>query len=315
MSKTGIAVVVVVVIALVVVVILIIVFSSNSSPLIPLDPPPLKGVKRLKGGVIPKVQNPKNQVKSTGCKGCGSAGQIGSASSEASVSDTFADPAPISNASTTMKVVNSMESGVYELKDDGTKVKVYNGAVTDVCSFSTAVVYITGPMELTVIDGATTRKVTTDKVVTAITEFAGYLHCLSEGYLYRLRQETYDKDEWKWDYVKDTPGNISHFSSTLGPESFLWIQSGGTGHLYAKNMKAVALIQMGDSIRTYGMTKDNYVTITKDGVATISDGTVIKEVGRAALNHNNEIIIIRSQEADIYTGIRIVQWKTYLPAK
>lgn len=187
--------------------------------------------------------------------------------------------------------------------------------VIDVCSYSTAVVFLLEDGHIICENTATAKRYRTNNNVQLcrIVGFSGYLYGVGvDQHLYTLPNTHFSTNNWNWTAVAWFPGIIQHICTTHDG-SYLWIQTETTGYLY-HTPNQVQLKQSCRNVkRVYGRDADHYLEINLlESTATIyPEGKVVQNVYDGALSFYDEVIAIHPSESREYRGITIVNWQPY----
>lgn len=226
-------------------------------------------------------------------------------------------------------------SSLCHQEEDVFACKIRVNSVIDVCSFSNMTIFLLERGDIICETEETApgskvlqRNITNNEQFKRIFSFNGYLYALNyAGKLYTLSNNYLKLNKWDWTLVKWTPdGNIIHASTTLD-NKFLLLQINHTGYLYDKAQpEALKIFADLRLRRVYGKNLDHYVDLdAKEQTALVyaggggggagggaGSGKLYQNIYDAALNYNNELIIIRPENADGFIKIAIVDWTPYL---
>lgn len=217
-----------------------------------------------------------------------------------------------------------MKDGVYycrndknhELHDIEGLNNQYSSPVIDVCSYSSATVFLLedGNIICDAKDPVPKRYRTSNNIkLSRITSFKGYLYGIADDHkLYTLPNSSFPTTTWIWNYCDWAPGDIRHISSTHD-SSHIWIQTINTGYIYSSPTVPPTKIPYPHGKRVYGRDIHHYIDIDPIRyTAKITPGDkIVHNVYDGALTYYDEIVAIHPADKSEYRTITIVNWCPY----
>ena len=144
--------------------------------------------------------------------------------------------------------------------------------------------------------------------------FNGTLYGISvDGRVFQLNNDTFETRKWLWT-LAPLPTGIIHTSATLNGKHF-WVQTQESGLLYDRQFRVVDRAPTKNIKRVYGNDKNIYIDIdTQNNVGTLQpNGSQVKDVAGAIITHDNQLKILRPNQTNLFSDIRLLDWTpTYL---
>lgn len=140
--------------------------------------------------------------------------------------------------------------------------------------------------------------------------FNGTLYGVSvDGRVFALNNDTFRTRKWHWN-LTPFPSGVTHTSATLNGKHF-WVQTNDRGILYDRDLNIVERQDTRNRKRVYGDNRDLYIEInTRDHAAVLQpNGTEISNVAGAVITHDDKVKILKPNEMNKYSDIRLVNWQ------
>lgn len=155
-----------------------------------------------------------------------------------------------------------------------------------------------------------------DRQISRIFDFGGYIYAVSDETLYQLEQRTYETNSWKWTLMKWAPKNITDVSPTLLGEHIYITTSNNVGYLYESTSESSPKLLFKRSIeykRVYGLDNNAYLDIDVAAQTAIQypDNEEIENIVNGALTHDNDVVRIDERLANKVIKVRILNWEPY----
>jgi hypothetical protein len=146
--------------------------------------------------------------------------------------------------------------------------------------------------------------------------FGGVLYGISvNNRMYRLNNDTFDTNKWRWTLDSSFPNGVVHTSPTLNGKYF-WVQTSSTGQLFNRKGEVVDRTEMsGNRRRVYGNRRNTYVEIDPrtQSALVMPNQTRVNDVVDALVTHDNQLKILRPSQTQNFSSLRLVNWKpTYI---
>ena len=221
----------------------------------------------------------------------------------------------VSDASRTLSVTSS---GSSEILDDIKALDLASHSNSNLALLSPTKIY----REYT-DNSCRPQNITTNISIQHLQSFAGELYAISTGQIYTLNVTTYESNCWH--FARSEHHNLQnlmgiiHTSASLDGK-LLWIQNSETGYsLDAQlNLLHTSAI-LPDTVRVYGKTSSQYITIntknctaTATGIASVT-GNELSNVCRGVISYSGKITSISPAQLDQYKDVKLLNWKpTYI---
>ena len=191
--------------------------------------------------------------------------------------------------------------------------------VVDVCSYSESVVYLMENGDIiNELPNGKKMQVKNNVKLDRLEFFAGYLHGVGNGTLYRLDNSAYttDSKKWTWESCEWSPIGILFTSATFDG-NYLWLQTAEVGMLFDNEHKVVDEEYPNDNgkiiKRYYGVDRKNYLRVDEDTCTAVSkpDDRPMHGVCGGVLTYHGEVIPITEDMRKKYSHARLVRWKPH----
>jgi len=144
--------------------------------------------------------------------------------------------------------------------------------------------------------------------------FNGTLYAISvDGRVFQLNNDSFETRKWYWT-LAPLPTNVIHTSATLNGKHF-WVQTDETGLLYDRQFRVVDRASTRNRKRIYGNDKNIYIDIdTQNNTGVLQpNGTRVNDVAGAIITHDNQLKVLRSNQTNLFSDIRLINWiPTYI---
>jgi hypothetical protein len=195
-------------------------------------------------------------------------------------------------------------------------IGLHSSSVIDVCSYSTAVIFLLEDGHIICENKTSTvkRYRTNNNVkLCRVVSFGGYLYGVGiDEILYTLPNSHFVTNNWNWLPVDWAPPMIKYICTTHD-SSHLWIQTDSVGYLYESPGQIKLKEKCEGKKRVYGRDHCHYMDIDLSEYTAIiyPEEKIVRDVYDAALSFYDEVIAIHPSESEEYRGITIVNWQPY----
>lgn len=177
----------------------------------------------------------------------------------------------------------------------------------DVVTFSDFDLYLESPTSVKVV-GDSARQVRFAVALKQLATFSDQLYALGvDGCMYELRDEDFERGEWRWTRSDWLPDAVVWVSSSYDDKN-LWVQTKNKGYLYNENHIAVEEESMRGKRRVYGYTYADYAVVDDDAGCVRYGDLKVAKARDGLLDSHNRLHVLMEKDAGSYSRICFVRW-------